>query len=71
MYCELAQKGDFICPAVNPENGHCTVFTNEGVTAKERHGVCNYKEIRNPITEPEHMRTRVGQQKQSKKKGRR
>ena len=71
MHCELAQKGDFICPAVNPENGHCTVFTDEGVVAKERRGVCNYKEIRKPSNEVEHGRIRVGQQKQSKKKGKR
>ena len=70
MYCELAQKDDSTCPGVNTENGHCTVFTDEGVVAKERHGICNYKEIRNSTIETEHTRIRVGQQKQSKKKGR-
>lgn len=67
MYCKTAQNGNFACPAVD-SNGHCTIFTDEGVAAKERHGICNYKEIRNPITNIEREKTRVGQQKQLKKK---
>ena len=67
MQCTIAKNGDFVCPAVNP-NGECTVFTNEGVVAKERHGICNYKEIRRPKTEVTATLTRVGQQKQKKKK---
>jgi len=84
MYCKIAkneiydvskngkhwqelEKDDFICPGVD-ENGHCTVFTDEGVAAKERYGYCNYKEIRRPVTETEIKRIRVGQQKQAKRK---
>jgi len=84
MYCKIAkneiyyiskngkhwqelEKDDFICPGVD-ENGHCTVFTDEGVIAKERYGYCNYKEIRRPKTEVTTTLTRVGQQKQKKKK---
>ena len=68
MYCEIAQKDGFICPAIDLNNGHCTVFTDEGVLAKEKHGLCNYKEMRRPSTETEKRRNRVGQQKQKKRK---
>jgi len=68
MYCNLAKNDDFTCPAMNPENGHCTVFSDEGVLARERWGICNYMEIRKPITETEKKRVRVGQQKQLKRK---
>ena len=67
MYCNIAQKGDFICPGID-ENGNCTVFTDEGVLSKERHGICNYKEIRRPKTEVAATQVRVGQQKQKKNK---
>jgi hypothetical protein len=68
MKCTIAKNDGFICPAVNPENGHCIVFSDEGVLAKERRGLCNYKEIRRPTTETEKKRIRIGQQKQVKKK---
>jgi len=68
MYCTIAQKDNFVCPAMDTFNGYCTVFTNEGVAARERRGFCNYKEIRRPITKIEEKRIRVGQQKQLKKK---
>jgi len=67
MQCKIAKNNDFTCPAVD-ENDHCTVFTDEGVVAKERHGICNYKEIRKPKTEVAAMQVRVGQQKQKKTK---
>jgi len=67
MYCKIEQKDEFICPGID-ENGNCTVFTDEAVLAKERHGICNYREIRKPKTEVAAMQVRVGQQKQKKTK---
>jgi len=50
MICPLAKSDDFVCPAVN-SSGECTVYTNDGILAKQRIGTCHFKEMRRPTVE--------------------
>lgn len=64
VVCTIAEKDDFICPAV--KSGACTVYTNDGVKARERMGYCPFKSLRKPVVTAKKKRTNP--QKASKRK---
>jgi len=66
--CIIGQINQAVCDGLK-ENGCCKIYLDEGVAIRNYHwGSCPFDIIRRPITEVEKGRTRVGQQKQSKKK---
>ena len=64
MLCSIANV-EFNCPGATL--GNCTIFLDEGVTARNNRGKCNFKTMR--MTKKDTTKVKVNPLKASKRKG--